>query len=99
MGMQGLGSLFGRRKAGATQPPVPVLRAPRGRPPGRPTPEQALAWLLDGNAQFVASGAPPPAHAQDEIMNLAKGQSPLAVIVGCSDSRTAPEFLFDCRLG
>jgi carbonic anhydrase len=100
MGMQGLGSLFGFRKNGAlSERPEPRLRAPRARPPGRPTPEQALGWLLEGNAQFVSSGAPAPAHAQDEITSLAKGQSPLAVIVGCSDSRTAPEILFDCRLG
>jgi len=99
MGMQGLGSLFGLRKNGAIGSGEPALRAPRTRPASRPTPDQALAWLMDGNAQFVASGAPPPAHAIDEITNLARGQSPLAVIVGCSDSRTAPEIVFDCRLG
>ena len=99
MGMQGLGSLFGFNKGGAIGRGEPGLRPPRTRPPGRPTPDQALAWLMDGNAQFAASGAPAPAHAQDEITNLAKGQSPLAVIVGCSDSRTAPEIVFDCRLG
>ncbi len=100
MGMQGLGSLFGLRKSGAQPAPTELrLRPPRTRPPGRPSPDQALAWLLDGNAQFAASGVPSPTHGPDEITNLAKGQSPLAVIVGCSDSRTAPEILFDCRLG
>ena len=100
MGMQGLGSLFGFRKSGAPAAPTELrLRAPRTRPPGRPSPDQALAWLLDGNAQFVASSPPSPTHGQDEILSLAKGQAPLAVIVGCSDSRVAPEILFDCRLG
>jgi carbonic anhydrase len=99
MGMQGLGSLFGFRKTSAPSPDAPRLRPPRGRPPGRPSPDQALTWLLDGNVQFAASGAPAPAHGAEEISGLAKGQSPLAVIVGCSDSRVAPEILFDCRLG
>ena len=99
MGMQGLGSLFGFRKGRGGVTALPSLRAPRERPSGRPTPDKALAWLMDGNVQFVASGAPAPAHAADEISGLAKGQSPLAVIVGCSDSRVAPEILFDCRLG
>jgi carbonic anhydrase len=98
MGMQGLKSLFGGSRRTAREE---ALRAwsPRPRLSGRPTPDQALAWLRDGNAAFVASGAPIGPHAAHEVAELARGQSPIAVVVGCSDSRVSPEILFNCRLG
>src|SRR5262245_1151330 len=62
------------------------------------TADQALATLKDGNAAFVkgscvATGAPARIH------ELAKGQAPFAIIVGCSDSRTPTEQLFNRGLG
>ena len=102
MGMQGLKGLFG----GARRGPVvhsgradPRSFAPRPRPPGRLSPEQALDWLKTGNAAFVASGAAIPPHERREITELAKGQAPVAIVVGCSDSRVSPEIVFNCRLG
>ena len=97
MGMQGLGSLFGARKISARA--TPEEPRPRARPASRPTPDLALAWLKDGNGQFVTAGGPVAGHARDEIAGLAKGQAPIAIIVGCSDSRVAPEILFQCRMG
>lgn len=100
--MQGLRGLFGGSRRGPVVQSTRITNrsfAPRARPSGRPGPDQALEWLKAGNAAFVASGAPIPAHERQEISELAKGQAPLAVIVGCSDSRVSPETLFNCRLG
>jgi carbonic anhydrase len=58
------------------------------------TPDQALAALKEGNARYVAS---PQACVMDlakRRADVANGQAPWAVIVGCSDSRAAPELLF-----
>ena len=63
------------------------------------TPDQALTLLKEGNARFVTDT---PLHgAQDRTQRLAiaRGQTPFAVIVGCSDSRVPPELLFDRGLG
>lgn len=35
----------------------------------------------------------------DRRMEIARGQVPFAVLVGCSDSRVPPELLFDTGLG
>ena len=62
-------------------------------------PARALELLKEGNARYVKgrheSGQKP---AQRRAL-LAKGQYPFAVILGCADSRTAPEILFDQNLG
>jgi carbonic anhydrase len=84
----------GQSNLSPTQSAEPL--APRARPPGKPTPDEALAWLTEGNASFFAS---PTAQAYDREQALSEGQEPIAVIVGCSDSRAAPEILFNCRLG
>ena len=63
------------------------------------TPDQALALLKDGNARFVTDS---PLHGvQDRVqrMAIAQGQTPMAVLVGCSDSRVPPELLFGRGLG
>jgi carbonic anhydrase len=63
------------------------------------TPDQALVLLKEGNARFITDT---PLHgAQDRAQRLAiaRGQTPFAVIVGCSDSRVPPELLFDRGLG
>ena len=65
----------------------------------RPTPEQALQRLIDGNARFVAGH---PEHQNQSVarrVEVASGQAPFAVIVTCSDSRVSPEFYFDQGLG
>ncbi len=95
--MRGRTSLFADARQDANAPPgVLETMPPRPRPPGRPGPDEALTWLTEGNAAFLAS---PVAQAYDREQALASGQSPIAVIVGCSDSRAAPEILFNCRLG
>jgi len=63
------------------------------------TPDQALARLLAGNARFVADNPLAPAIGSGRRHELAGGQGPFAAVVGCADSRTAPESLFGAGLG
>ncbi|MEO8438793.1 MAG: carbonic anhydrase [Spartobacteria bacterium] len=59
----------------------------------------ALAKLKAGNERFVAeaSSSSKPTRARRE--ETAESQHPIAVIVGCSDSRTPPEIIFDQNIG
>ncbi len=55
--------------------------------------------LREGNARFVSGKMTHPQQSPEARTELAKGQAPFAVIVGCADSRTSPEVLFDQGLG
>lgn len=59
----------------------------------------AWAKLKAGNARFssasVTDGKPVAARRAE----TSEAQHPFAIIVGCSDSRTAPELVFDQNLG
>jgi carbonic anhydrase len=60
---------------------------------------RALARLKSGNARFSAG---PPQHAHETVAwrhRLVDGQEPFATIIACSDSRVAPELVFDVGLG
>jgi len=78
---------------------APVSRAaePGQEAPGIPA-AQALERLEQGNQRFV-SGKPNAKDLAHDRMALAKGQHPYAVVLACSDSRVAPETLFDTSLG
>ena len=61
---------------------------------------EALDRLRDGNARFVAdvrNREPLGGHARRQ--ELASGQEPFAIILGCSDSRVPAELVFDQGLG
>ena len=58
--------------------------------------EQALARLRDGNRRFVAGEGNVVRHWRP---GLSAGQSPFAVVLGCSDSRAPAEYVFDQGLG
>jgi carbonic anhydrase len=71
------------------------------------TADQALHLLKIGNQMFVADN---PAQMQttqgrdprfdhDRRLEIARGQTPFAVLVSCSDSRVPPELLFGRGLG
>jgi carbonic anhydrase len=70
------------------------------------TADQALQLLKEGNRKFVADD-PAQASAQDRNsrldhnrrLEIARGQTPFAVLVSCSDSRVPPELLFGRGLG
>jgi carbonic anhydrase len=65
----------------------------------RPKPEAVLKGLLEGNERFVEGKLLHPRRGPRDFAAAAEGQSPLAVIVGCSDSRVAPELVFDQGIG
>jgi carbonic anhydrase len=71
-----------------------------GEPP-QVSPEEALKRLMEGNARFVAGRMTrvAPEDVASARHNVATGQRPFAVIVGCSDSRVSPEIVFDEGLG
>lgn len=64
------------------------------------TPDQALKLLKDGNAQYLTD-APFRQETNDKQrrIEIARGQTPFAVLVSCSDSRVPPELLFGRGLG
>jgi hypothetical protein len=69
--------------------------------PAQPvTPDAALALLKEGNRRFL-EGNPIRPHltSPERRAALAKEQRPFCVLVGCSDSRVAPEVLFGRGLG
>ena len=61
---------------------------------------EALERLLEGNRRFVDEMRNSEEMASAKRRNsLATGQSPFAVILGCSDSRVPVEIVFDQGLG
>jgi carbonic anhydrase len=62
--------------------------------PAATNPDQALALLKEGNARFVA-GKSTCGPLTARRMELTQGQSPFAIVLGCSDSRVPIETVFD----
>jgi len=54
--------------------------------------------LMAGNKRFVA-GHPASREYVNLRHQLAKGQSPSTIVLGCADSRVGPELVFDKNLG
>src|SRR5919199_952733 len=63
------------------------------------TADQALALLKEGNQKFVAESPVQAAQSCERRLEIARGQTPFAVLVSCSDSRVPPELLFGRGLG
>ncbi|MCX2732002.1 carbonic anhydrase [Saccharopolyspora sp. NFXS83] len=62
-------------------------------------PAEALQLLIQGNSRFVDGTRLHPNQDADHRTALAPGQTPFAVLFGCSDSRLAAEIIFDRGLG
>jgi carbonic anhydrase len=64
------------------------------------SPGESLARLREGNQRFV-DGAPSRQARVSEArrIEVAAGQEPFAIILGCSDSRVPAEIVFDQGLG
>ena len=61
---------------------------------------QALDRLRQGNARFVANaGSGGALTSPTRRVEVAAGQEPFAIILGCSDSRVPAEIVFDQGLG
>ena len=62
------------------------------------TPDKALDILKAGNARFAAN-KPLRRNLKAQVQTTALGQFPFASVVGCIDSRAAPELVFDQGIG
>lgn len=62
-------------------------------------PDEALKRLVEGNTRYVQEKGTCPDRVQERRAAVVAQQNPFAVIVGCSDSRVAPELLFDQGIG
>ena len=65
----------------------------------RPTADEALQKLKDGNRRFVEDHPHDADISRERRLALASGQQPFATLIGCSDSRVGPELLFGAGLG
>ena len=61
--------------------------------------DDALARLKAGNQRFASSKVSAGKPVAARRAETAKDQHPFAIIVGCADSRTAPEIIFDQSIG
>jgi carbonic anhydrase len=63
------------------------------------TPEKALQNLVEGNKRFVEGSSVCPDRTAERRKETEQMQEPFAVILGCADSRVAPEIIFDQGIG
>jgi len=64
------------------------------------SPREALQRLRDGNHRFVSAVTNRGSTASDtRRREVAAGQEPFAIVLGCSDSRVPAEIVFDQGLG
>ena len=66
--------------------------------PGSLPPEQALRRLIEGNHRFREAAGTPTAQSWSKRLATER-QRPVAIILGCSDSRTPVEIVFDQGFG
>ncbi|MDO9378172.1 MAG: carbonic anhydrase [Nocardioidaceae bacterium] len=64
-----------------------------------PAARRAQRVLRAGNARFVGGEQRHPHESLAWRRSLAEGQHPIAVVLGCADSRATPELVFDEGLG
>jgi carbonic anhydrase len=69
---------------------------PRTFAPDALSPDEALARLTEGNRRFVSGQG---SALRRWHPGLVEGQWPIAVVLGCADSRTPAEYVFDQGLG
>ena len=62
-------------------------------------PAEALKLMKEGNENFRNEAPSLAANGRERRLELARGQAPFCVLVGCSDSRVSPEILFGRGLG
>ena len=63
------------------------------------SPDDALAKLKEGNARFVTNKVSTGKPTAAKRAETARGQHPFAIVLGCADSRTSPEIVFDQNIG
>jgi carbonic anhydrase len=85
--------------AGATGLALPADGSAARQPVAQRDAAAVLAQLVEGNRRFVKGELAHPRRRPEDFAPLAAGQAPLAIIVGCADSRVAPELVFDQGVG
>jgi carbonic anhydrase len=71
-----------------------------GRPEKqRPTADEALQILLDGNNRFINGTLEHPNHCEESRKLTSGGQEPIATVLCCADSRVPPVDIFDQGIG
>ncbi|MBY0277491.1 carbonic anhydrase [Candidatus Binatia bacterium] len=72
-----------------------------GPPPQPQNPQEALQLLVEGNQRWVDQKPRIRSTAEIEQVwtDTPKGQAPFASVLGCADSRLAPELIFDQFIG
>lgn len=63
------------------------------------SPDAGLSKLNEGNKRFVNAKVSAGKPNAERRAATAKGQHPFAIIIGCADSRTSPEIIFDQNIG
>jgi carbonic anhydrase len=61
--------------------------------------QEILEQLLEGNERFRLGNGSRYVYSPEQLISLARVQTPIAAIVACSDSRITPEIVFDQPLG
>lgn len=85
-----------RSGTGSGAPPMSATGASLPRPG---TPDEAIRRLGEGNGRFVAGNPIHPNQSTELRQQLSGSQQPYASILGCADSRTSPELVFDAGIG
>ena len=62
-------------------------------------PQAEIKRLIEGNKRFQNNKQQMVDYSKEVRKAAAKGQDPFAIILGCSDSRVAPEIIFDQGIG
>ncbi len=75
------------------------LIQPKSAVAATPSADAVLKQLMAGNQRFTTGQSLSPDHGLERIRSLAQSQAPVAVILGCADSRVPPELIFDEGLG
>ncbi len=63
------------------------------------TPDELLKQLMEGNTRYINDKLLYPNQSSARREEVQQKQNPFAAILGCSDSRVAPEIIFDQGLG
>ena len=78
---------------------APITLAAQAVKPQAATPEEALRLLRAGNERYRTAHLVHPHQSTERRIAISHGQHPFAQILACSDSRVAPEIIFDEGLG
>eukprot|EP00741_Cyanophora_paradoxa_P014959 tig00020830_g14432.t1 len=88
-----------RASAAAVQRRVIMSVTDSPRKPAPQTPDDALQFLREGNARFVAGKPEQPNRCGNTIAEISAGQRPFAAFLSCADSRVPVELIFDAGFG